>query len=209
MIEWEIQDREITSCNCDPGCPCQFGSLPTHGRCEAVVALVIDKGRFGDVSLDGTKAATVVWWPKAIHEGNGKAMIVVDESASEAQREALLKILSGEETEPGATIFNVFASTYAEVFDPVFRPTDIEIDVENRRGHVRVDGMIDTLVEPLRNPVTGDEQRARIDLPLGFEYRMAEVAKGHSRTAEPISVSFQDTHAHLNRIHMTQSGVVG
>lgn len=209
MIEWEIQAREIQSCNCDAGCPCQFSSLPTHGNCEAVVGLAIDKGRFGDISLDGTKVAVVVWWPKAIHQGDGKALIVVDEMASEEQREALLTILSGGETEPGATIFNVFASTYAEVFDPLFRPIDMDIDVEGRRGHLRVDGLIDTSAEPLRNPVTDKEQRARIDLPHGFEFRIAEVARGRSKTAEPIALAFENSHAHFSNMHMTQSGVVG
>ncbi len=209
MIHWEIQARSLTSCNCDAGCPCQFGSLPTHGQCESVVGLAIDKGRFGDVSLDGTKAAAVVWWPKAIHQGGGKAQIVIDEGASEEQRQALLTILSGGETEPGATIFNVFASTYAEVFDPLFRPIDIDVDVDGRHGHVRVDGLIDTSAEPLRNPVTAEEERARIDMPHGFEYRIAEVALGRSKTADPIAFAFENSHAHFCNMHLTQSGVVG
>lgn len=209
MIQWEIQAREILSCNCDAGCPCQFSSLPTRGNCEAVVGLAVDRGRFGEVNLDGTKVAAVLWWPKAIHEGDGKALIVVDESATEDQRQSLITILSGAETEPGATIFNVFASTYAEVFDPIFRAIDMEVDVDGRRGHLKVDGLIDTSAEPLRNPVTGDEHRARIDLPSGFEYRLAEVARGRSRTQAPLALSFRDSHAHFANLHMTQSGVVG
>src|SRR5688572_8400856 len=69
MIPWEIQGREFVNCNCAYGCPCQFNALPTHGRCEATGAIVIDKGRFGDVSLDGAKIAFVFWWPGAVHEG--------------------------------------------------------------------------------------------------------------------------------------------
>jgi hypothetical protein len=48
--------------------------------------------------------------------------------ATPEQREALLKIMSGQETEPGATIFNVFASTLAKVHDPIFAKISIKAD---------------------------------------------------------------------------------
>jgi len=59
MIPWEIQAREFVNCNCGYACPCQFNDLPTHGHCEAAGAIAIDKGYFGDVSLDDTKIAFV------------------------------------------------------------------------------------------------------------------------------------------------------
>jgi len=37
---------------------------------------------------------------------------VIDERATEPQRAALLRILTGQDTEPGKTVFNVFASTF-------------------------------------------------------------------------------------------------
>ena len=46
---------EIATCNCAWGCPCQFNGLPTHGDCRAAVAMQIEKGHFGAVSLDGLK----------------------------------------------------------------------------------------------------------------------------------------------------------
>ena len=36
-----------TTCNCAWGCPCQFNALPTHGRCEAMVAVRIREGHYG------------------------------------------------------------------------------------------------------------------------------------------------------------------
>ena len=63
-------------------------------------------------------------WPKAIHEGNGEAFVVISDHATEAQRQALLTILSGQETVPGATIFNVFAATLTKMHDPVYAPIE-------------------------------------------------------------------------------------
>ena len=56
-VDWRMRGAEITSCNCDWGCPCQFNALPTHGDCRAVVAMRIDEGHFGDVPLSGLKWA--------------------------------------------------------------------------------------------------------------------------------------------------------
>jgi predicted metal-binding membrane protein len=101
--------------------------------------------------------------------------MVVDERADEAQRNALVTILSGGETEAGATVFNVFAATYDTVFDPLFSAIDIDIDVDARVGHVKVDGIGESSGRPILNPVTGEPHRARISLPQGFEYTLAEV----------------------------------
>src|SRR5690349_19905308 len=111
MVDWSIEGREFTNCNCAYGCPCQFNALPTHGNCQATVGIHIDKGHHGDTSLDGLKVAGVFKWPGPIHLGGGEALAIVDERANDAQRDALLRILTGQDTEPGATIFQVFSTT--------------------------------------------------------------------------------------------------
>ena len=69
--KWTIKGREFVHCNCAYGCPCQFNALPTHGNCEAVVAVEIDKGRHGDTVLDGLRLGAIVQWPGAVPEGRG------------------------------------------------------------------------------------------------------------------------------------------
>lgn len=208
MIPWEVQADEFVNCNCAYGCGCQFNAPPTHGACEAVGGFAIKKGRFGDVKLDGLKAVGVMQWPGAIHQGRGKAFMIIDERADQRQREALLAILSGKETKPFATIWNVFASTMEKVFDPVFKPIDIAIDVDSRKGHIRVDGLVDVKGEPIRNPVTGHEHRARIDLIGGFEYEMAEIGSGTAKIGGPIVLSLQNTYAQFAHIHLNNDGIV-
>lgn len=150
----------------------------------------------------------VLWWPAAIHEGGGKAFTIVDERADEAQRQAMLTILSGEETDPGATVWNVFASTMEEVFEPAFKAIEIEIDVEERIGRVFVEGLVDSTGEPIRNAATGETQRARIDLPDGFEYTIAEMGSATFETTGPITMSFTDRYAQFAHIHLNNHGVV-
>jgi hypothetical protein len=207
-IEWTIKGREFIHCNCAYGCPCQFNSRPTHGDCRAVLAVDIQEGHHGDTRLDGLKIAAVVAWPGPIHEGKGRIVPIVDERATPAQREALLRIMSGEDTDPGATVFQVFSTTYEKVHDPVFARIDLSVDIDGRKAQLQVPGYIDARGEPILNPVTKQEHRARIDLPHGFEYSVAEVGRGWATTKGPVALDLADSHAHFATLHMTQSGVV-
>ena len=208
MTPWEIKAREFGNCNCSYGCPCQFNALPTHGNCEAVVGFEIDEGHYGEVNLDGTRFAYIAWWPGPVHEGQGKCQMIMDTSTSEAQREALLKISMGEDTEPGTTIFSVFASTYDEIFDPIIAEIDFEANIEARKGRIIVDGLIETRGEPIRNPVTGHEHRARIDIPDGFEYSIAEIGSASTVTQGNIQLNLKDTYGQFCHIHMNNQGVI-
>ena len=208
MIPWEIQAREFVNCNCGYACPCQFNALPTHGRCEAAGAIAIDKGYFGDVSLDDTKIAFVFWWPGAVHEGKGKCLPIVDEGASEDQRKALLTVMSGGETDPFATMFNVFASTVETVYDPVFTKISFDVDIEQRKGRILVEGYFETVGEPIRNPVTGDPHRVRIDLPHGFEYSIAEIGSASSNVRGPIPLTLKNSYGQFAHLHLNNHGPI-
>lgn len=105
----------------------------------------------------------------------------VDERADAKQREALLKIMTGQDTAPMATMFAVYFSTLEKAYDPIFAKIEFDVDVEARKGRYSVPGLIETRGEPIKNPVTGTETRARIDLPNGFEYEIAESAAGQPR----------------------------
>jgi hypothetical protein len=207
-VQWTLHGREFANCNCAYGCPCQFNALPTHGNCAAVVGIQIDKGQHGETSLDGLRLAGIFSWPGPIHLGNGQAQPLVDERASPAQRDALLRIMGGLDTVPGATMFNVFASTLTKVHDPVFIDIDFTVDVPKRRAHLKVDGYIEQRGEPIVNAVTGQEFRGRIDLPNGFEYTLAEMGRGWSKTSGPIKLDLADSYGQFCELHLSQDGIV-
>lgn len=207
-VRWTLKGREFVHCNCAYGCPCQFNALPTHGNCCAVAAIEIDEGHHGETRLDGLRIAAILAWPGPIHEGRGQMVPIIDERASADQREALLRIMLGEDTIPGATFFAVFATTYEKVHDPVFAPIEFELDIDGRTARLTVPGWIEARGEPLRNPVSGEEHRARINLPAGFEYEIAEVGRGWTDTQGPVGLSLADSHAQFAQLHITESGVV-
>jgi hypothetical protein len=208
VTSWEIKGRELVNCSCEYGCNCQFNALPDKGHCHAVAGIQIDEGHHGDIRLDGLRIAAIFKWPGPIHEGNGEAIAFVDANADDKQREALLKIMTGQDTDPFATMFAVYTSTVTRMNDPVFTDIDLDIDVDGRKGRIFVKGYIDTVGTPILNKVTGAESRAQIVLPDGFEYTVAEVGSATSRTMGPVEVSLTDTYGQFARLHLNNHGVV-
>jgi hypothetical protein len=207
-VDWAIQGPELSTCNCDWGCPCQFNARPTQGDCRAAVGMRIDRGHFGDVRLDGLHWVSLLAWPAAIHEGDGEVLAIVDERADERQRAAILKILAGEETEPGATIFNALAATLTTVHQPQFLPIEFEIDFAGRTGRFAVPGVVEARSEPIRNPITGAPHHARLVLAEGFEFAEAEFASSTTRASGLVTHDWTQRHAHLAMLHLTPGGPV-
>ncbi|MBK5291077.1 MAG: DUF1326 domain-containing protein [Acidobacteriia bacterium] len=197
---WRIKGDNLSSCNCDWGCPCQFNARPTHGNCEAFVGMRINEGNFGGINLSGVVFSAAAKWPGAIHEGNGTIQLFIDEKASAEQRSAVLEMASGKN---GGAFFEIFAAICPNVLDPIYTAIAFEADREKRTGRLRVDGAGQSRIEPIRNPVTGEEHRARINLPGGFEFKVAEVANAvnFSVTApEVMRMDHSNCHAHLAEI---------
>lgn len=75
------------------------------------------------------------------------------------------------------------------------------MDRERRRATVRIPGIGELSTEPIKNPVTGEEHRARISLPNGFEYKEAEVGNTVSfwvKSGDRLAFQHQNTYAQLN-----------
>ena len=208
-IEWNINGKEYANCNCAYGCPCQFNALPTHGNCEAAIGYQIDTGRFGDVKLDGLRAVALYKWPGPVHHGNGTMQLVIDERADAKQRDALVKIMSGQETKEMATMWWVYSAMCTTKLEPLFKPIELKVDIEARRGQLVVPGMVESSGEPIRNPVTGAEHRARIELPDGFEYRIAEMGSATTRATGAIPLpGLENTYGQFAHLHLSNKGVV-
>jgi hypothetical protein len=208
MATWEFKGRELVNCSCDYGCNCQFNGLPDKGHCYAVAGIQIDEGHHGDTRLDGLRIGAIYKWPGPIHEGHGEALPFVDERADPAQREALVKIMLGQDTDPFATMFAVYASTVETLHEPVFTAIDLDLDIDARRGRMRIKDYVDMTGEPLRNKVTREESRAQIVLPAGFEYEVADIGSASSRATGPMTLELSDSYGQFANIHLNSHGVV-
>lgn len=199
---WRMAGEELDSCNCAWGCPCQFNASPTHRHCEALVGMTVHRGHYGDTRLDGVRFAKIFRWPGPLHEGNGTQQIVVDERVAPAQREALLAIDSGRQ---GGPLFEIMAAICPTVLSPAVAPIELEIDRRRRTGRLRIPGIGESDVQPIRNPATGQEHHARIVLPDGFEYKEAEMGNTLRFWVRSASFAFEhtDSYAQLNEFDWT------
>lgn len=187
---WQMKGTGYEYCNCQPGCTCNFSGFPTSpdGSCKAAVVNKIDQGVCGDVDLSGITVMSILDWPKAIHDGNGKAVFVVPEAVTDEQLDALAQIYTGQ---LGGMPWEILGTTF-EVAGVV--RAEIELEDDGIYSGFRVEGVGQGKGTTLKNPVTGDEHRVAIDLDQGFIWKRGDCGQGSFEVeAEGVHLSFQDS----------------
>lgn len=197
MADWRMTGTYFKSCNCDPGCPCDFMSEPTHHECEGVLGMRVDDGSFDGVSLDGVKWAVAYHWPGPLHEGNGTVKPYFDVGTTEEQLNALGQILTGQ---AGGSWFEVLASIVSEVKSPAVVPLDFELS--GKTGTIRIGDAIENRFAPIKNPVTGEPSPVFVRIPGGMEYSQnggeAEIVRSESmRSTDEIAFDYSGCHTSL------------
>ena len=167
-MDWELKGTVVVACNCDYGCPCNFNALPTTGKCEGTWTWHVERGTFGETSLDDLNFTVCVNWPGAIHEGNGEALILVDERADEAQRHAIETLIGGDAGGP----WGVLAWTWPTIHGPKPVPYAVHLDGVNSR--VKAGNSYEVVSETIKNPVSGAEVHPGATLPEGIVFREAD-----------------------------------
>lgn len=204
--DWRLEGEWIKNCNCAFGCPCDFNARPTNGECRGLAGMRITKGHFNNVKLDGLSFFVTVYFPGPLHEGNGELQPIIDEQANDAQREALFNIMSGENSEEG-TLFHIFSLIVTKMHDPIFAPVSFKFDKNARVAQLSIPGVLETDVEPIKNPVTGAPHRIKVVMPEGFEHLEGEVASSNIRSTGAIKFETEGTHSTLAYVVQTPQGV--
>ncbi len=73
---WKASGDWFDVCKCKIPCPCEFAQEPTFGDCEVILAYHINKGHYGDTSLDGLNALAIEAFEGNISAGNTKVNLV-------------------------------------------------------------------------------------------------------------------------------------
>ena len=188
--QWSLQGEGYEFCNCAFGCGCNFAGFPNSkdGSCRALVGMHIRRGSCGKVDLSGLKAAALIDWPKAIHEGNGRCVFVVEPSTTDEQVEALSQICTGQ-----------LGGLPWELLGPTFQVVGLEkaritIEGQGLKRVFRVEGIAEARGDTLRNPVTGEDHYVNVDLPTGFIWTHGQCGQGTFRAkAGGLSLAFENT----------------
>jgi hypothetical protein len=159
---WKLSGHVIISCNCAWGCPCNFNALPTTGKCEGGWTWHIENGSYGGVALNGLNLSVYANWPGAIHEGNGEALLLIDEHADAKQRTAIETLLGGKVGGP----WGVLGWTWPKTHGPYSVGYDLKLDGVNSR--LKCGDMVEVEGTHIKNPVTGADVHPGMVLPEGI-----------------------------------------
>jgi len=188
--QWSLRGTGYEFCNCEFGCGCNFGGVPNSkdGSCRALVGCDISEGSCGEVDLSGVKCAALIEWPKAIHEGNGKAVFAVDPATTDAQVNALAQIFTGK---LGGLPWELLGPTF-EVIG--LEKAKITFDGTGTKRRLTVDGIAEARGDAFKNPVTGEDHYANIELPDGFIWKYGQCGQGSFQAAASgLSLKFDQT----------------
>ena len=205
--KWEIKGRYVEYCSCEVVCPCFAMGEPSAGHCTGLFAFKIDSGYCEEIRLDSLAVVITLYFPRALHYGQGVLQPIIDERADKKQRDALLYILSGED-QPIGNVFQILSTMTETICDPIFAKIDFEWDLEARRAKVEVGTLVRAYSEPIRNPVTGEEHRAITVTPNGWMFRQGENVSGFAKGRGAIKFNLFRRHSVLARIFWGRDGAV-
>jgi hypothetical protein len=129
---YTISGRLLEVCTCMAPCPCWVGEDPDGGTCDSVLGWRVDDGVVEGVDVSGLTLALSVFIPGNVLAGNWKAVVYVDDAATEAQEAALLKVFTGQ---LGGAIADL-AGLIGEVV--AVERVPIRFDVEEGSGTLRL-----------------------------------------------------------------------
>lgn len=149
QTKWHLSGDYFENCNCDVVCPCLVSpaapltARPTQGVCDVALLFHIDKGSYGQVSLDGLNVAVIAHTPGPMAEGDWTIAAYIDERADETQTAALGAIFGGAEGGPMAA-FAPLIGTHLPA-----RKTAITYTIDGNRRSADIPGILHMAVEPL------------------------------------------------------------
>lgn len=161
-LRWWAEGDLLDACNCELLCPCHvsFRQKATYDTCEAIWGVNIERGEWGQVSLDGLKAVIVAFVPGPLmFEGGWTSLLYIDDTASPAQEEALTSIFSGTSGGPWSRLAVFFTDgKYKAV-----KRSAIDFSKEPLARHIEVPGIAKLDIEAIRS-VNPDEEVKLINL---------------------------------------------
>jgi hypothetical protein len=175
-MAWELKGQLIENCSCNMFCPCWFGvpelMVMDRGWCAGGIALRVQDGSSDGVDLSGRSVVIRVHFPgPTMFDGNGTARIIVDDGATNGQRDALEAITQGRKGGPMEAIAPLFSSWMPTASMP------IEIDEDGDEVTVSLGaGAGEIKSKLLRDPEGNDFTLRGGGFVMGFGLEQAELA---------------------------------
>jgi len=146
---WRFSGDYFENCNCDVVCPClaslraPLTARPSQGVCDLALFFHIDRGSYGELSLDGLNVAVIAHWPGPMADGNGTLAAYIDERAGDRQTAALGAIFGGAEGGPMAAFAPLVGATLG------VKKVPISYAIAGKSRSAEIPGILHMAVAPL------------------------------------------------------------
>jgi hypothetical protein len=175
-MAWNLSGSYVETCSCELMCPCNlsFSHGATYDFCRVTLVFNILDGAVDGTDVSGRKVALIADTPKVMTDGNWRVGVFIDDAASDAQFDKLLKVFSGQLGGPMAGL----APLIGEMLG--VQRAAIEVEDDGLRHRVRVDDVIDFEIEDIVpfGVETGEPVRfSGMFHPAGSDLTMAEAKR--------------------------------
>jgi len=129
-MAYHLEGRLLEVCDCRVLCPCWIGEDPDNGTCNTIVSWHFDKGTIEGVDVAGRTIIALAHVPGNILKGNWRAAIYLDDQATSQQKDALLKVYTGQLGGPVADLVKLIGEVVSVEQVP------IRFDVQGGKGTI-------------------------------------------------------------------------
>lgn len=130
-MPYTLEGKLVEICNCRVLCPCWVGEDPDNATCEGVLGYHFQNGTINGVDVSGLSLIAMLHIPGNILKGNFRAVIYLDDRATDEQADAILSVFSGKEGGPVADLAQLIGEVVA------LERVPIEFNLEGGNGTLR------------------------------------------------------------------------
>jgi hypothetical protein len=143
---YSLRGSLLEVCSCGVMCPCWIGEDPDGGECYAIISYHFDTGEIDALDVSGLTLVIVAHIPGNILAGNWEVVVLVDDRATEEQRDAVLAAFTGQLGGPLTDVYQLIGQVKGVESVPI-RHT-----VVDGAGMLEIPGVLDADMEPYRGP---------------------------------------------------------
>lgn len=144
-MPYHLEGSLVELCTCRVLCPCWIGEDPDYGTCDKLLVWRIDRGAIDGLEVGGLAVAMIARVPGNALRGNWKAVLYLDDRATDAQARALHEAFTGKRDGTLAQHARLVADVVA------VEAAAIAFDARCGEGMVKVGDAARAEFEPFRN----------------------------------------------------------
>jgi len=145
-VVYSLTGTLLEACSCGVLCPCWVNEEPDGGTCQAFNAYHFDTGTIDGVDVSGLSIAMVVTFSGRPLDGGWRVVVLIDKSATPEQKDAIIRAYTGALGGPLADVYTLVSEVLGVI------DADIQHEVVDGRGTLRVEGYVYGEMEPYRGP---------------------------------------------------------